>query len=126
MDQQPAARRDLLDAIDQLLPLFRGGRALDASTVEPLFLKTCDHFVAILRLELPHLRPLQHRAVRIRERRETSGTLQHGAEASVLLNAVAARMHDLAIQSDGAANVVPAADLADGQDVTGLKSNVGV
>src|SRR5262249_40858717 len=100
--------------------------ALDASAVESLFLKVRDHFVAIFRFELPYLRPLQHRAVRIRQRRETTSTLQHGAEPFILLNAVAAGMHDLAVPGNGAADIVPATDLADGQDVAGFESNVGI
>src|SRR5262249_44779947 len=126
VDKQAPTGRKLPGLVDELLPLACSGRTLKPRSANALLLQAGHHFVTALGGELTNFSPLQNCTVGISLRRESAGSTKNRAQLLTTLNAIAAGMHDFAINGDGAADVVPAAYLADSQYVTRFQDHVGI
>src|SRR5205085_9903458 len=102
------------------------GRFAGSAAFDGLRLQLTNQIITALGGDLAHLHALQHRAVGIRLAQESAGTFQDRAEAVTFLNAIAAGMHYFTVHRDGAADIGPSAELANGEAVAGLQPDIGI
>src|SRR5262249_4824414 len=126
VDEQAAAGWDLLDLRNKLLSLACRPRAFQPWPAHPLVLQAGYHLIPILSGKFPNLTSFQDRSVRIGLGRESPRAPQNRTESFGPLDTVSPGMQDLAAYADRAAKIVPAADLPNCEDVTGLENNIGI
>ena len=83
-----------------------------------------NKLVATLLLQFADLIPHQYRSFRVRRITETTGAAKNGAQALPFLKSIASRELDLAIDRDGFANIVPAGDLMNRQNISRLQGAI--